>query len=167
MRQVRGLDSGDPQTCPNGTWPDEASNFTLCANLTVETLDPGDPWAVFALLVTWSGLALVAAFAIFTARHFDHEVVRSASRELSAFTVAGVFICHVNALLVFYSPPGVFSCGLMRLTMTVGYTMILSSLCLKTNRLFLIFYAQFKKDGGVLGMPKYASPKHQVLKIVF
>jgi len=159
---VRKLSGGEPSTCQNGTWPDALSNYTTCANLTVETLDPADPWAVFALLVSWTGLALVAAFAVFTARHFDHEVVRGAGRELSSFSVAGVVVCHINALLVFHTMPGTFSCAIMRLTMTVGYTMILSSLCLKTHRLFLIFYAQFKQQTGVLGMPKYASPRHQV-----
>ncbi len=49
-----------------------------------------------------------------------------------------------------------------RFTMTTGYTFILSSLYLKTNRLFRIFYAQFKQSAGVLGKLKYTGPKYQV-----
>ncbi len=48
--------------------------------------------------------------------------------------------------------------------MTTGYTLILSSLYLKTNRLFRIFYAQFKQTSGVLGKLRYTSPKYQVRK---
>ena len=48
--------------------------------------------------------------------------------------------------------------------MTTGYTLILSSLYLKTHRLFRIFYAQFKSASGVLGRPRYTSPNSQVKK---
>lgn len=45
--------------------------------------------------------------------------------------------------------------------MTLGYTLILASLFLKTYRLFRIFYGQFKKS--YVAKLKYTSAKHQVI----
>ena len=135
------LDVGVPDTCENGSWPN--ANYSGCEIPDTETLRTGNPYAVLAILLAVIGLILVGAVLAFSLRHIEHKVIKNSSRELSLFTLIGAVIAHFNIFFVFFATPSAGMCGFIRFTSTLGYTFILSSLFLKTNRLFRIYYSQF------------------------
>ncbi len=150
----------DKDNCDRGSWPNR--NFSSCEKPEEETLRTSDSWSIFSILLAVFGLLLAIGFFAFSAAHFEHRVIKNSSRELSTIAWVGILIAQINTFLVFSTTPSAGICGLMRFTSTLGYTFILSSLFLKTNRLFRIFYSQFSGDAG-FHKAKFTSPRHQVL----
>ncbi|TRY61076.1 hypothetical protein TCAL_09089, partial [Tigriopus californicus] len=148
------------KACADGTWPN--SGKTKCMKLVQETLALSSGWTVMAILVALLGVAGVVFVMAVNIKNYNHEKIKSSSRELSIFVWIGAVISHLNTFLVFFVIPTNFTCSLLRLFLTIGYTFMLSALFLKVYRIFRIFYGQFSQANEILGKPKYVSPKHQI-----
>eukprot|EP00095_Tigriopus_kingsejongensis_P012388 snap_masked-scaffold1132_size60346-processed-gene-0.1 protein:Tk12388 transcript:snap_masked-scaffold1132_size60346-processed-gene-0.1-mRNA-1 annotation:"GI14041" len=149
------------KVCPDGTWPNLAKS--QCDDLPQETLRMNKGWSIMALLTAILGMAVLVAVAVVNGKNYDHEKIKSSSRELSIFIGMGAFISHFHTFLVFFTTPSPASCSFIRFTLTLGYTCMLAALFLKVHRIFRIFYGQFNQANDILGKPKYVSPKHQVV----
>ena len=91
-------------------------------------------------------------------KHKDSKIVKSSSRELSYFMLAGLYLCFVSPC-IFLLYPTVVRCGLRRFIFGLSLTACYTPLMLKTSRIYRIFRAA----RVMVSMPYLVSPKSQIL----
>ena len=104
------------------------------------------------------GFALNSFVLYLFIKHIDSKLVKSSSRELSFFMIAGLYLCFISPC-IFLLHPTVVRCGLRRFIFGLSLTACYTPLMLKTNRIYRIFRAA----RFMVSMPYLVSPRSQIL----
>ena len=128
-----------------------------CERLPVVHASWSHPAAIAFTLFAFLGLLATLMTAVFFAVHKEHQVIKAAAKELCAILIAGVFSCHVGALLYFGKPEPAL-CAARRFMSTVSMTMCYAPVLLRTNRIYRIF----RSAQSSAARPSFVSPKSQI-----
>ena len=144
------------EKCEPGFWPFE--NKTGCFPLDVQhmqwtTLHAVIPMALSALGIIATSF-VISLFVVYNST----PVVMAAGRELSYMLLAGCLFCYFMTF-VLIAPPSAVMCAVQRFGVGFGFSIIYSSLLIKTNRISRIFESARKSAKR----PPFISPKSQIV----
>uniref|UniRef100_A0A0K2T2I7 Metabotropic glutamate receptor 4like [Chrysemys picta] n=1 Tax=Lepeophtheirus salmonis TaxID=72036 RepID=A0A0K2T2I7_LEPSM len=151
---------GQQEECNVGEWPNATDHYRSCYPLIDAGLNLSDPWVIVSLFLASIGICITSSVICIGVQFRKHPVFKSASMEMAYFIWAGVLICHLNTFFIILVPSGTLSCSIERFTRTIGYTVFLSALLLKTHRIFKIFIGQFQDIDSNL---RWIKPKYQII----
>ncbi|KAI9218481.1 hypothetical protein BC828DRAFT_214191 [Blastocladiella britannica] len=105
----------------------------------VGVLDPGAKWAVTVL----NGLGLVSAVLLFAfvAKHRTHRVIKASNPRFSALILIGAALAHVGIISSTWQNDARYSYVLTSFLVGAGYSLIFSSLVVKTFVLYLYVFS--------------------------
>lgn len=105
------------------------------------------------------GIMLTSFTSIIFVRYRDTPIVKSSTRELCYIMLFGMIMAH-TVIFAIVSPPSKFACGLIGIIPALSFSMIYSSLFVKTNRIARIFSIREKMTLNL--RPKFISLRSQV-----
>ena len=134
------------------------SNKATCVDLDKMEVKITNYLSLIALSESMIGFALNSFVLYLFIKHKDSKIVKSSSRELSFFMLAGLYFCFISPC-IFLLHPTVVRCGLRRFIFGLSLTACYTPLMLKTNRIYRIF----KAARVMVSMPYLVSPRSQIL----
>jgi len=133
------------------------SNQTKCIKLEKLEVKIANYLSVIVLAESVIGFTLNSFVLYLFIKHKDSKIVKSSSRELSFFMLAGLYLCFISPC-IFLLHPTVTRCGLRRFIFGLSLTACYTPLMLKTNRIYRIFRAA----RVMVSMPYLVSPRSQI-----
>ena len=133
------------------------SNQTKCIKLEKLEVKIANYRSVIVLTESAIGFTLNSFVLYLFIKHKDSKIVKSSSRELSFFMLAGLYLCFISPC-IFLMHPTVTRCGLRRFIFGLSLTACYTPLMLKTNRIYRIFRAA----RVMVSMPYLVSPRSQI-----
>ena len=135
---------------PNG-------NKTNCDKLHELRINTASPFGLTIIAASILGLILNTMVLLLFIRYKDSKIVKSSSRELSFFMLAGLYLCFISPF-IFLMDPTKIRCGLRRFIFGISLTACYTPLMLKTNRIYRLFAAA----RVMISMPPLVSPRSQI-----
>ncbi|XP_074605223.1 metabotropic glutamate receptor 8-like [Brevipalpus obovatus] len=142
--------------CPDGELPDELTQ-TLCVPVVEEYVDINDPMVIGALTFSTLGIITVTWIAIVFLRFQQTPVVRAASRELIFLLLFGILTSYSITYLLILRPSRIV-CGFTHTMIGCSFSIVYSSILIKTNRIARIFESSKKSAAR----PQFISPQSQL-----
>ncbi|KAK3803075.1 hypothetical protein RRG08_027997 [Elysia crispata] len=144
------------ESCETGLWP--YPNKTGCFSLEVQHMVWTDLHAVIPMALSALGI-MATSFVISLFVMFNSTpVVMASGRELSYMLLGGCVFCYFNTF-VLLAPPSPVICAMQRFGVGFGFSVIYSSLLIKTNRISRIFESARRSAKR----PPFISPKSQII----
>ena len=144
------------EPCETGLWP--YPNKTGCFSLEVQHMTWTDLHAVIPMALSALGI-MATSFVISLFVMFNSTpVVMASGRELSYMLLGGCVFCYFNTF-VLLAPPSPVICAIQRFGVGFGFSVIYSSLLIKTNRISRIFESARRSAKR----PPFISPKSQIV----
>jgi metabotropic glutamate receptor 2/3 len=144
------------EACDKGYWP--FKNKTGCYELEVQKMEWLSIYAVIPMILAGVGIMctsfVIALFVMFN----NTPVVMASGRELSYMLLSGCILCYTMTFLLL-APPNPFVCGMQRFGVGFGFSIIYSSLLIKTNRISRIFESARRSAKR----PPFISPRSQIV----
>ena len=137
-------------TKPNG-------NKTNCEKLHELRINTASPFGLTIIVASILGLILNTIVLLLFIKYKDSKIVKSSSRELSFFMLAGLYLCFISPF-IFLMDPTKIRCGLRRFIFGISLTACYTPLMLKTNRIYRLFAAA----RVMISMPPLVSPRSQI-----
>ena len=142
--------------CDKYELPD--ANQTKCVKLEKLEIKGAHYLSVIVMVESMVGFTLNSFVLCLFLKHKNSKIVKSSSRELSFFMLAGLYLCFISPC-IFLLNPTVVRCGLRRFIFGLSLTACYTPLMLKTNRIYRIFRAA----RFMVSMPYLVSPTSQIL----
>ena len=134
------------------------ANKISCIKLDKLDINIANYLSLIVMIESVIGFALNSFVLYLFIKHKDSKIVKSSSRELSFFMLAGLYLCFISPC-IFLLHPTVVRCGLRRFIFGLSLTACYTPLMLKTNRIYRIF----KAARVMVSMPYLVSPRSQIL----
>ena len=134
------------------------ANQTKCVKLEKLEIKGAHYLSVIVIVESMVGFTLNSFVLCLFLKHKNSKIVKSSSRELSFFMLAGLYLCFISPC-IFLLNPTVVRCGLRRFIFGLSLTACYTPLMLKTNRIYRIFRAA----RFMVSMPYLVSPTSQIL----
>jgi len=145
------------QPCDQGMMPDK--NKEKCIPIPITYLSVSNTWSILLLTLTLIGLLATGCIIIVFLVFHKEKVIKASSREISAILLAGLALCYsLPFFLVIKPSPSM--CAIQRFSVGFSFAMCLSSLLIKTNRIYRIFN---QKTLDPTKPPRFTSPLAQVV----
>ncbi|XP_053971463.1 metabotropic glutamate receptor 6-like isoform X2 [Hylaeus volcanicus] len=149
------LDEQRCDDCEWGTRPIE--NGTGCEPIPEQFVDHSNPWAIVAMVVAVSGMALTSFVCWVFWTYRETPMIKASGRELSFLLLLGTFGCFSITFAV-VAKPSVESCAVVRFGIGFCYTLCYAALATKINRIHRIF----NDPGPSPRKRRYTSPSSQL-----
>ena len=141
--------------CELGFLPN--ANRTVCIRIPPTYLTWSDGWSIAILLITSIGsIATAFVIAVFVVYN-KHQLIKGASRELSAVLLTGIMLCYLLPFF-FIAMPSPWICAIRRFGVGFCFALCYSALLVKTNRMHRIF----NRSSGSIQAPPLISPQSQL-----
>ena len=129
-----------------------------CIPVPVKYLTWSSPFGiVITILISLGILCSIATGAIYAAL-FYHPVIKASSRELSIILLCGIFFSYCLSF-VYLIKPTPTSCAILRICSGLCFSMVLSALVVKTNRIHRIFNHVRTSSS----LPRFVNPVSQII----
>ena len=132
-------------------------NVTACTKLAKLRVKLSNHLSIIVVVESTIGIILNTLVLFLFIKHRESKVVKSSSRELSFFMLAGLYLCFISPC-TFLLQPTLVRCGLRRFIFGLSLTACYTPLMLKTNRIYRIF----KAARNMGSMPYLVSPASQI-----
>ncbi|XP_020721541.2 metabotropic glutamate receptor 6 [Bombus terrestris] len=143
------------EECEPGTIP--TKNGSGCEPIPEQFVDYSNPWAIVAMTVAVSGMALTAFVCSVFWIYRHTPMIKASGRELSFLLLVGAFGCFSMTFAV-VSKPSVESCAVVRFGIGFCYTICYAALSTKINRIHRIF----NDPGRSPRKRRFTSPRSQL-----
>ncbi|XP_076640477.1 metabotropic glutamate receptor 6 [Colletes latitarsis] len=143
------------EDCKLGTRP--TKNGTSCEPIPEQFVDHSNPWAIVAMAIAVSGMALTTFVCWVFWRYRETPMIKASGRELSFLLLLGTFGCFSITFAV-VAKPSVESCAVVRFGIGFCYTLCYAALATKINRIHRIF----NDPGSSPRKRRYTSPSSQL-----
>ncbi|KAI8764219.1 metabotropic glutamate receptor, partial [Biomphalaria glabrata] len=144
------------ESCEAGYWP--YPNKTGCFALEVQYMTWSSIYAVIPMVLATVGiictLFVICLFVMFNGT----PVVMASGRELSYMLLGGCVFCFFMTFMI-VAPPSTIMCSIQRFGVGFGFSIVYSSLLIKTNRISRIFESARRSAKR----PPFISPKSQIV----
>ncbi|KAH9510157.1 hypothetical protein Btru_043617 [Bulinus truncatus] len=144
------------ESCEAGFWP--YPNKTGCFALEVQYMTWSSIYAVIPMVLATVGIFctmfVICLFIMFNST----PVVMASGRELSYMLLGGCVFCFFMTFMI-VAPPSTIMCSIQRFGVGFGFSIIYSSLLIKTNRISRIFESARRSAKR----PPFISPKSQII----
>ncbi|PVD24296.1 hypothetical protein C0Q70_14767 [Pomacea canaliculata] len=144
------------ESCPEGRWP--YANKTGCFQLEVQHMTWGSIYAILPMALASVGIGCTVFVIVLFTMFNNTPVVMASGRELSYMLLSGCVVCYVMTFVLLATPSTV-SCGAQRFGVGFGFSIVYSSLLIKTNRISRIFESARRSAKR----PPFISPKSQIV----
>lgn len=144
------------ESCSEGLWP--YPNKTGCYSLEVQHMTWDSIYAILPMVLSSVGIACTLFVIILFVMFNSTPVVMASGRELSYMLLSGCVICYFMTF-VLLTTPSTFSCAAQRFGVGFGFSIVYSSLLIKTNRISRIFESARRSAKR----PPFISPKSQIV----
>ena len=144
------------EECPSGSWPHK--NKTGCFVMEVQLMDWTTLHAIVPMGLASLGIIATSFVISLFVVYNSTPVVMAAGRELSYMLLAGCLFCYFMTF-VLIAPPSELMCAIQRFGVGFGFSIIYSSLLIKTNRISRIFESARRSARR----PPFISPKSQIV----
>ena len=135
------------------------SKKSSCIPIPVSYLSFSSVWSIVLLTFTIIGLITTAVTLILFFVCYKHRVVKASSREVSVILLVGLVLCYIMPFF-FVVLPSPAVCVIRRFGVGFSFVVCLSSLVIKTNRIYRIFN---QKSLNSSISPHFTSPLSQVI----
>nr|KAG5708798.1 hypothetical protein BaRGS_031952 [Batillaria attramentaria] len=144
------------EACPESEWP--YPNKTGCFKLEVQHMTWGSIYAILPMALAALGIGCTAVVIVLFIMFNDTPVVRASGRELSYMLLSGCVLCYIMTFVLLATPSTV-TCAAQRFGVGFGFSVVYSSLLIKTNRISRIFESARRSAKR----PPFISPKSQIV----
>ena len=144
------------EDCGYGRWPDE--DKLSCHDLQQQYIQWTSVFALVPIAISCVGIILTSSVIIIFIKYNDTPIVKASGRELSYMLLGGILLCYLNTFILL-AKPGPLICGLQRICIGTGFSVIYSAMLTKTNRISRIFHSASRTSTR----PSFISPKSQVV----
>ena len=129
-----------------------------CVEIPTVFLRFSHPWSVITIIIALFGLLFVVFVVGVYAKYWGTPVVKSSSRENMVILLTGIVLSFITSLF-YLSPPSIPICVFQRTLLWLCFSMIFSTLTLKTVRIARLFV--FQKNS--LTKLRFMETKYQIL----
>ena len=133
------------------------SNKDGCIPIQISYFGAANPFEIISLVIACLGIAIVAVITFVFLIHFNSEIVKSSSRELIVFLLAGICICYVMPFFFIFKPSPAI-CAIRRFGVGFGFTTCFSPVLVRVIRIHRIFNRK-----ASIKAPKFLSPQSQMI----
>ncbi|BFZ08858.1 hypothetical protein BsWGS_11897 [Bradybaena similaris] len=144
------------EMCPEGMWP--YTNKTGCYALEVQHMVWSSIHAVIPMVLAAVGMICTSFVITLFVMYNSTPVVMASGRELSYMLLSGCIFCYFMTFILL-APPSTVLCGIQRFGVGFGFSIVYSSLLIKTNRISRIFESARRSAKR----PPFISPKSQII----
>lgn len=144
------------EMCPEGMWP--YTNKTGCYALEVQHMVWSSIHAVIPMVLAAVGMICTSFVITLFVMYNSTPVVMASGRELSYMLLSGCIFCYFMTFILL-APPSTALCGIQRFGVGFGFSIVYSSLLIKTNRISRIFESARRSAKR----PPFISPKSQII----
>ncbi|XP_025088527.1 metabotropic glutamate receptor 3-like [Pomacea canaliculata] len=146
------------QTCPTFTWPDPATGYSTCYDISPDTPTFASLRGVLQTLAALACCALCLAVLVFFVRHWNCRIIKACSRELSLLMLLAIGLGYVT-MVTLLAPPSEVSCRINYLLFCLSFAVIYGSLLVRAQRIYRIFDAGQRSTQR----PRLIGSSHQLL----
>ncbi|XP_035827004.1 metabotropic glutamate receptor 6 [Aplysia californica] len=100
-------DFTDCLPCPEATWPDPESNFTVCETISPEFPSLSEPLVILCLVLALMGVLGVALVTLAYVKHRDVRVIKASSKELSFLQLGAILTAQSSPIEALRAETGV------------------------------------------------------------
>ncbi|XP_076239392.1 metabotropic glutamate receptor 4 [Calliopsis andreniformis] len=148
----------DEQKCDECEWGSRPTkNGTACESIPEQYIDHSNPWAIVAMAIAVSGIALTAFVLSVFWKYRETPIIKASGRELSFLLLLGTFGCF-SMTFAAVAKPTAGSCAVVRFGIGFCYTLCYAALVTKINRIHRIF----NDPGRSPRKRRYTSPRSQL-----
>ncbi|KAL8558852.1 hypothetical protein ACOMHN_031781 [Nucella lapillus] len=149
-------DESTCEKCALGSWPYD--NKTGCYYLEIQHMNWGSIYAIVPMALAGLGICSTMFVIILFMLFNSTPVVMASGRELSYMLLSGCVLCYFMTFILL-SKPSPVACASQRFGVGFGFSLVYSSLLIKTNRISRIFESARRSAKR----PPFISPKSQIV----
>ena len=139
--------NGSCRRCPAPYWTND--NHTACLPIIPTAVKLSDPAGISVGVVAALGVLGVVSITGVYVRNGNTHIVRASSKILSYLMLFGIFLGYMTAVLVLRERTEML-CQVVLFMFSIGFSIVVGTLLIKTNRIYRIFSKRPMRKGTSL-----------------
>ena len=139
--------NGSCRRCPARYWTND--NHTDCLPIIPTAVKLSDPAGISVGVVAALGVLGVVSITGVYVRNGNTHIVRASSKILSYLMLFGIFLGYMTAVLVLRERTEML-CQVVLFMFSIGFSIVVGTLLIKTNRIYRIFSKRAMRKGTSL-----------------